>query len=104
MTSSRIKHLIYLGQLARVTMGGSQLPANSLSMAWLTAASRWGAFSATDVTQTGPGQFTFNRKSSLGFTALELHLLADWLESPDFPLGLHTFSAKAASTPPDAEK
>jgi len=39
---------------------------------------------------------TFARKSTLGFTALELHLLADWLESPRFPHGLHTFPA-----PPD---
>jgi len=104
MTSPRIKHLLYLGQLARVTMGKSQMPKNSLSLAWLMAASRWGAFSATEVTQTAPGQFTFKRKSSIGLTALELHLLADWLESPDFPLGLHTLSAKPAPIPPGVQK
>ena len=49
--------------------------------------------SATVVTQTGAEQLTFTRNSTVGFTALELHLLADWLESPQFPLGLHTFIA-----------
>ncbi len=100
MTGPRIQHLIYLGQLTRVAMGKAQLPANSLSLAWLTAASHWGAFSATEITQTAPGQFTFNRKSSIGFTAIELHLLADWLESPDFPLGLHTSRAQSAPASP----
>jgi hypothetical protein len=49
--------------------------------------------STTLVTQTGPAQLSFARQSTVGFTALELHLLGDWLESPDFPRGLHTFRA-----------
>ena len=32
------------------------------------------------------------RKARMEFPDLELHLLADWLESPEFPRGLHTFS------------
>jgi hypothetical protein len=46
--------------------------------------------------RTGPAQLDFTRQSTVGFNALELHLLADWLESPQFPHGLHTFLA-----PPD---
>ena len=49
--------------------------------------------STTLVTQTGPEQLGFTRNSTVGLTALELHLLADWLESPQFPRGLHTFPA-----------
>ena len=44
----------------------------------------------TTVTRRGDGQLAFSRKSTGGFTALELHLLADWAESPAFPQGLHT--------------
>jgi hypothetical protein len=35
------------------------------------------------------------RDATVGLNAFELHLLADWLESPQFPLGLHTFLAPA---------
>jgi hypothetical protein len=52
--------------------------------------------STTTVTRINPQQLAFTRQSTLGFTALELQLLADWLESPQFPHGLHTFLA-----PPD---
>ena len=50
----------------------------------------------THVTETAPDQLSFTRRSSIGFTAVELNLLADWLESPQFPVGLHTLLA-----PPD---
>jgi len=49
--------------------------------------------STTLVTRTGPARLSFNRTSTIGLTALELHLLADWVESPRFPRGLHTFTA-----------
>jgi hypothetical protein len=65
-------------------------------MAWLTAAAPKLGNCVTAVTKTGPGQLSFLRQSGAGLTALELHLLADWLESPQFPCGLHTFLA-----PPD---
>jgi hypothetical protein len=39
----------------------------------------------------------------LGLTAIELEWLADWLESPEFPRGLHTLSAaRQADGPPPA--
>lgn len=60
-------------------------------MAWLTNAAPRLGDCVTVVTRTGPAQLTLARKSTVGFTALELHLLADWLESPLFPHGLNTF-------------
>jgi hypothetical protein len=89
-----------MGQFARVVLELAQLPANSASLAWLRAASHQLAFSATEVTQTGPNQLSINRRSSVGFTALELNLLADWLESPEFPRGLYSTSGKTNMLPP----
>jgi hypothetical protein len=45
------------------------------------------------VVQADSGRLVFTRTSTVGFTALELHLLADWMESPQFPRGLHTLLA-----------
>ena len=49
-----------------------------------------GLHSATIISHNAPDQLTFLRISTLGFTAPELHLLADWLESPRFPFALHS--------------
>ena len=56
-------------------------------MAWLKAVAPKLGNCATAVTQTGPDQLSFVRRSTVGFTAVELHALADWLESPQFPRG-----------------
>jgi hypothetical protein len=93
MTGERIEQWLYLGQFARFVSHKAQLPSGSPGVLWLKAiAPKLGA-SITDITQTGPNQLSFNRKSAVGFTGLELNLLADWLESPQFPIGLYTFQA-----------
>ena len=52
----------------------------------------------TSLSLTASNQITLERRSTAGFTAAELHLLSDWLESPDFPRGLYsTRSRRAAS-------
>jgi hypothetical protein len=48
----------------------------------------WTVFS-----KTGPSQLSFSRSSGIGLTALEMQLLADWLQSPTFPRGLNTFAS-----------
>ena len=65
-------------------------------MLWLLAVAPKLGASLTDITQTGPNQLSFTRQSSIAFTGFELNILVDWLESPQFPCGLHTFLA-----PPD---
>lgn len=90
VTGRRIEQLLYMGQFARLVSGREQLPAHSAGLAWLAAAATRLDFSTTRITQTAPGRLSLNRRSGVGFTALELNLLADWLESPDFPFGLHS--------------
>jgi hypothetical protein len=97
LTGDRIEDDLFIGQALRLTFHRPQMPAKAAGTLWLKNLEPLLAGSTTGVTQTGPQQLTFTRTSSIGLTALELHLLADWLESPQFPRGLHTFLA-----PPDA--
>jgi hypothetical protein len=93
LTAPRVKDWLLIGQTVRIVARKAQLPPLCSAMAWLTAAGPKLWPSVTEVIQTGPGQLSLKRRSSLGFTAAELQLLADWLESPEFPHGLHTLLA-----------
>ncbi|MCW5551147.1 MAG: hypothetical protein KIS67_03165 [Verrucomicrobiae bacterium] len=90
ITQTRLDAWIYLGQVFRLVSQKAQMPKASASMAWFTAAGSKMGNSVTVVTGSGSQRLSFVRKSSAGLTALELHLLTDWLESPQFPRGLHT--------------
>ncbi|HET7623768.1 MAG TPA: hypothetical protein VFM25_00785 [Verrucomicrobiae bacterium] len=89
-TAAKVEQWIYISQFVRQVSGKSQLPFGCASILWLKAIMPKLGSSATDISQTGPTQLSFARTSGIGFTAMELNLLADWLESPRFPLGLHT--------------
>jgi hypothetical protein len=92
MTGSRTEQWLYMGQFARFASHRAQLPVDSAAVLWLKAIPPKLGDSATDVTLTGPNQLSFTRQSSIGFTGIELNLLADWLESPQFPTGLYSLS------------
>jgi hypothetical protein len=93
ITGPRVAQWIFMGQLLRVLSHHAQLPPKSAGIVWLLALENQLGNSITALTRTGPTQLTFTRRSSIGFTAIELHLLVDWLESPRFPYGLHTLLA-----------
>ncbi|MCX6896606.1 MAG: hypothetical protein NTZ16_14155 [Verrucomicrobia bacterium] len=97
LTGPRIEGWLHIGQLFRVIGHKAQLPPKSAGLEWLRAAAPKLGNNVTTVTRADAAQLAFNRKSTCGFTALELHLLADWLESPDFPAGLHTSRTPAAA-------
>jgi hypothetical protein len=92
-TGSRVEDSFFITQLFRVVFKKAQLPPDAKATAWLKGVESQLGTSTTLVTETGPAQLSFARESAVGFTSLELHLLGDWLESPDFPRGLHTFRA-----------
>jgi hypothetical protein len=100
LTGPRIDQWLYMSQFARLVLERKQLLPGSAALGWLRAASHQLAFSATEVTQTGSNQISINRRSSVGFTALELNVLADWLESPEFPCGLYSMSISTNSGSP----
>jgi hypothetical protein len=104
ITGPRLLEWLRIGQLFRLVLNKPQIPPKSLSAAWFNAAAPNLGNSVTIVTQTATNQLSFARGSTVGFTAVELHLLADWFESPQFPRGFHTLSAPAAIPPEQFSK
>jgi hypothetical protein len=99
LTGPRLQPCFYIDQVARVVSRHSQLPTDSTSLQWLQAIQpRLGACTTT-ITRTGANQLSFFRKSTLGFTGAEWQLLADWLESPQFPLGLYSLLTVPSARP-----
>ena len=85
LTGARIESCLYIGQFLSVITHRTPLPLDSVAAVWLkTVMPRLGNCTTT-VTVTGPHQLAFSRRSTVGFTAAELNLLAAWLESPQFP-------------------
>jgi hypothetical protein len=87
VTGPRLNPLLQLGQTVRLVMRRPQLPLNSASLNWLAALIPRLGTSATVINRTGPAELTFYRRSTIGLTALELQILAGWLNSPQFPQG-----------------
>jgi hypothetical protein len=101
MSGQRVAQWLFMGQFARYASVAAQLPPESASVLWLKALESKLGDSVTRITRTQPNQLTLVRSSSLGLTAIELHLLGDWLESPAFPRGLHT--SEVPPPPPTEE-
>jgi hypothetical protein len=99
ITQHRLDHALYISQLARFLSHKAQVPADSPSLLWLKAAAKKLGNCVTLVSEVDSTNLAFVRRSSFGFNSLEFNLLADWLESPDFPLDLHTFAAPAPVQP-----
>ena len=90
ITQAKLAHWVFLGQTARLVFQLPQMPPESAAFAFLLAAAPKLGNTGTDIIQDGPARLSFVRNSHSGFTGAELHLLADWLESPAFPRGLHS--------------
>jgi hypothetical protein len=97
LTGPRLAPCLYLSQVARLVSRHVQVPPDSPSQQWLHALQPRLGSCITTITRTGPYQLSFFRKSTVGFTGAELQLMADWLESPQFPFGLYSLL-----TPPAA--
>jgi hypothetical protein len=67
------------------------IPPPSASVTWIQAMETKLGNCGTVVTRTGPNRLSFTRKGTIGISAMEFFILADWLESPQFPRGLTTF-------------
>jgi hypothetical protein len=85
VTGPRLQPGLQVAQTTRLILRQPQLSLDSASLAWLGAIIPRLGTSATIVNRTGPAELTLYRRSTLGFTAPELHLLTGWLESPQFP-------------------
>jgi hypothetical protein len=94
LAGTRIEPCLYLGQVSRVVSRHPELPLESASLKWLRAIEPRLGDCTTMITCAGTNQLSFVRKSTVGFTGAELQLLAEWLESPQFPRGLHSTLAQ----------
>ena len=90
LTGPRSDQWIYMGQFLRYAAYIPQMEPELAGQHWLKTASLALGNCVTAITLDTRGQLSFVRKSAVGFTAIELHLLADWLDAPDFPFGLHS--------------
>jgi hypothetical protein len=99
LTGPRLHEWLNFGQLVRFALHLAQVPPKSVTLAWLNAIEPKLQGCVTAVTRTGPAQLSLVRRSELGFSAAELDLLADWLESPQFPRGLNTFLGEPTHLP-----
>ncbi len=87
-----------MGQLTRHMLCRARMTYTA-GLAWVTALAPHLGNSTTEVHLASPTQLSLVRSSTAGFTGFELQLLADWLESPNFPRGLHTLDAPAPPPP-----
>ncbi len=100
LTGFHVEQWIQLGQAMRFVTGAAQLPGESASLKWLMAMGPRLNSCGTEITLEAPGKLRFARQSDLGLSAIELHLLADWLESPEFPLGSYSLQVRSSEVPP----
>jgi len=99
LTGPRTFAWLLIGQTARIVWYKAQLPVDSAANAWVRALWQRLGNSTTYVTKTDAETLSATRESSIGLTSVELHLLADWLESPRFPAGLHTLEVPGLPPP-----
>jgi hypothetical protein len=99
VTGARAWQWLYFGQFFRLFLHRAQLPPQCASIDWLTATEYKLGNCGSAVTRPGPAQLSLARSSTMGFNAVELHLLADWFESPQFPRGLNTLLGPPGPAP-----
>lgn len=100
ITGPRLEAWMFISQLSRLILRRAQLPSDGAAITWFRAMGSLLAPSATTAKQTGRETISVARVSTLGLTAAELHVLADWLESSEFPAHLHSSVAKLPAVPP----
>jgi hypothetical protein len=93
-TGTRLNHWMYLDSIFRTIFDqrGPLFQQDSVAVQWFTH--NLGTNLSECVTEArlaAPNRLTFIRDSTVGLTALELHFLVNWVETPEFPYGFQTF-------------
>jgi hypothetical protein len=91
--------LVTMSQLVRNVLNRSRLTYTT-SLHWLAAVTPKLGNSVTGIKLLSPTHLNISRVSTIGLTGMEMNLLIDWLESPDFPCGLHSLRAPEPPPPP----
>ena len=85
ITAERMPQLLNLSQFGLMVTSHKQLEAESAAFKWLQRIGATLGNTDTEITQSGPAELTFTRKTPGVFTAMELFMLANWLEATNFP-------------------
>jgi hypothetical protein len=85
VTGPRLAPVLSVARTMRLVTRHPDLPADAASLNCLGALIPRLGTSATIASRTGPAELSILRRSTIGFTAAELHFLAGWLESTNFP-------------------
>jgi len=85
ITAQRMAQMLQLSQYGLMVSKHEQLGDNSAALNWLLRIGGTLGNTDTEITQSGPAEFTFTRKAPGGFTAVEFFTLANWLEATNFP-------------------
>lgn len=88
-----------VSQIFRMVFDRSRLRMKeNASWPWMAAVATNVQTSVTTLRIGKPDRLMLARNSTIGFTGIELHLLADWFESPRFPVGFFTVLAPPAKS------
>ena len=85
ITAQRMPQFLNLSQFGLMVSSHKQLEAESVAFKWLQRIGATLGNTDTEITQSGPAELAFTRKTPGGFTAVELFTLANWLEATNFP-------------------
>lgn len=96
----QVGNWLQIGQLMRLAFSRAQLAHTNAGAPWLQVLHTNLAFCATSMTAETPQTLAFARSSTVGFSSIELQLLADWFDSPHFPRGLYTLDTPRKALAP----
>ncbi len=85
ITEAKLAQWVPIFQLSAMMSATPSFPGAAAGHAWLRAVSPKLANTITEVTAAAPTELRAVRRSDLGLTAIELALLARWLDNPAFP-------------------
>jgi hypothetical protein len=85
ITAERILSMLQLSQLSLMVSQHKQLEPTTDAFKWLQRFGGALGNTDTEITRSGPAEFTFERKTPGIFTTAELFTLANWLEATNFP-------------------
>jgi len=94
VTQERVIQLRYIDDLYHIAFDPAHKPrlrSDLASVKWLGSIATNLGNSVTEITLASSNRLSCQRKSSAGLTGVELELLANWFESPDFPSGFSDF-------------
>lgn len=85
ITEAKLAQWVPIFQLSAMLSSTPSLPPSAAAHGWLRAVSPKLVNTITEVTASSPTELKAVRRSDLGLTAIELTLLARWLDNPAFP-------------------